>query len=200
MRTGVRACALVALLLTALARPADALQIRLVTTEAGTVLRLRGEVKAGDYQRLSAILGSSTVIGLDIESSGGILEEGIEIARLVRDNGLTVYARKECDSVCAFIFFAATERFIAPGCRIGVHSISNDSGAEDGGTVRLTVQLSRLLARFGVPHAVLGKMITTLPRDITFLDQRDLAAMNVQRRNPYARTREAPAERQAGLN
>src|SRR6476646_11042646 len=156
--------------LVALVQPASALQIRRVVADSGVVLRLRGDVTAGDYHRLKTILQEDSVVGLEISSDGGSLEEGLDIARVVRDKGLVVYASKECDSVCAFIFFAAKERYIGRRCRIGVHSVSNDRGTEDGDSVRTTVHMSRLLVGLGVPHSVIGKIVATPPAKITFLD------------------------------
>jgi len=177
---------LVALLvLIALLRPASAFQIKRVRTDSGTVLRLRGDVTDGDYRRLKDILQNGSVVGLEIRSSGGSLEVGLDIARAVRDKGLVVYASRECDSVCAFIFFAAKERYMGRDCKIGVHSVSNDRGKEDADSARITVQTSRLLVGLGVPHSIIGKIVATPPAKITFLDNRDLAGLNVHRTNPF---------------
>jgi hypothetical protein len=96
-----------------------------------------------------------------------------------------VYASKECDSVCALIFLAAKERYMGRGCKIGVHSVSNDRGKEDADSARITLHLSRLLVGLGVPHSVIGKIVATPPARITFLDNRDLAGLNVHRTNPF---------------
>jgi hypothetical protein len=177
---------LVALLvLIALLQPASAFQIKRVGTDSGTVLRLRGDVRDGDYGRLKSILQNGSVVGLDIRSGGGSLEDGFEIARVVRDKGLVVYASKECDSVCAFIFFAAKERYIGRRCKIGVHSVSNQRGKEDADTARSTVMMSRLLAGLGVPHSIIGKIVATPPAKIAFLNNRELAGLNVRRSNPF---------------
>jgi hypothetical protein len=173
------------LALIALVQPASAFQIRRGVSDSGVVLRLRGDVTAGDYRRLKAILQNGSVVGLEIRSGGGSLEEGLDIARVVRDKGLIVYASKECDSVCAFIFFAAKERYIGRRCKIGVHSVSNNRGTEDGDSVRTTVHTSRLLVGLGVPHSVIGKIVATPPAKITFLDNRDLVGLNVHRTNPF---------------
>lgn len=173
------------LVLIALVQPASAFQIRRVVADSGVVLRLHGDVTAGDYRRLKTILQDDSVVGLEIRSGGGSLEEGLDIARVVRDKGLVVYASKKCDSVCAFIFFAAKERYIGRRCKIGVHSVSNDRGKEDGDSVRVTVRMSRLLVGLGVPHSVIGKIVATPPAKITFLDNRDLAGLNVHRTNPF---------------
>ena len=140
---------------------------------------------AGDYRRLKMILQNGAVVGLEMRSGGGSLEEGLDIARVVRDRGLVVYAPKECNSVCAFIFFAAKERYIGRRFKIGVHSVSNDRGKEDGDSVRVTVQMSRLLVELGVPHSVIGKIVATPPAKLTFLDNRDLAGLHVHRTNPF---------------
>jgi hypothetical protein len=169
----------------ALVQPASAFKIKRVSTDSGVVLKLRGAVSAGDYHRLKEILESGSVVGLEIRSGGGSLEEGLDIARVVRDKSLVVYASSECDSACALIFFAATERYIGRRCKIGVHSVSNERGKEDGDSVRTTVQMSRLLVGLGVPHSVIGKLVATPPTRITYLDNRELVELNVRRTNPF---------------
>lgn len=173
------------LVLVALVQPASAVQIRRVMTDSGTVLRLRGNVTDGDYLRLKNVLQNDAVVGLEIRSGGGSLEAGVDIARVVRNRGLVVYASKECDSVCAFIFFAARKRFMGRGCKIGVHSVSNQRGKEDADTARTTIAMSRLLVGLGVPLSIIGKIVATPPAKITFLNNRDLASLNVHRTNPF---------------
>jgi len=93
---------------------------------------------------LNRLLQNEAIVGLEIRSGGGSLEDGVEIARIIRDKGLVVYVSRKCDSVCAFIFFAAKERYIGRKCKIGVHSVSNQRGKEDAETARSTVKMSRL--------------------------------------------------------
>jgi hypothetical protein len=179
------------LVLISLLQPASAFKIKRVETDAGPVLKLLGDVRDGDYGRLKSALQDGSVVGLEITSGGGSLEDGFDIARVVRDRGLVVYASKECDSVCAFIFLAAKERYISRGCKIGVHSVSNDREREDADSARVTIQLSRLLVGIGVPHSIIGKIVATPPAKITFLDHRDLASLNVHRANPFRKNASA---------
>ena len=177
---------LVALLvLVAVLQPAGAIQINRVRTDLGMVLRLRGDVKDGDYGQFKSIMQAGSFVGLDIRSSGGSLKNGLEIAKIVRDKGLVVYASRECYSVCAFIFFAAKERYIGRGYKIGVHSVSNQRGKEDEETARSTVMISRLFVRLGVPHSIIGKIVATPPTRIAFLNDHELAGLNVRRSNPF---------------
>ena len=175
------------LMVVALGQSASALQIRRVETASGVVLQLRGVVRTGDYARLKTVLQSTTFAGLEMRSGGGSLEDGLDIAQIVRDRDVAVYASRECDSVCAFILFAAKKRYMGRRCRIGVHSVSNDRGKEDADSARTTVRMSRVLVGFGVPLSIIGKIVVTPPAKITFLTNHDLVALNVRRTNPFQR-------------
>ena len=169
-------CVLLAL---ALPSTSFAMQIRRVQTCSGIVLKLRGDVREGDYVRLrSHFRGKEPIIGLDLSSYGGDFEEGLRIADFARREKLTVYVSEECDSACADIFFAAVKRYFGSNSKIGVHSISNDHDLEDAESRRMTVKLARLWAKRGVPSSAIGKMITTRPDAISYLDQTDLRALD----------------------
>ena len=55
----------VLLVLVTLVQPAIAFQIRPVGTDSGVILRLRGDVRVGDYRRLNTILQNRPVVGLE---------------------------------------------------------------------------------------------------------------------------------------
>jgi len=163
-----------------------ALEIRRVQTCTGIVLRLRGTINNGDLSRLkSHFKGTDAVIGFDLSSNGGILEEGLRIADFTRHKKLTVYIADECDSVCVDVFFAAGRRYFGADSKIGVHAISNYQDIEDAGSKLLTIRLARLWAERGVPNSAIGKMVTTQPKAITYLDSTDLAALGASAGNPF---------------
>jgi hypothetical protein len=176
-------CVILAMILQS---PCSALEMRRVTACSGVVLQLRGDFRDGDYARFkSHFRKKEVVIGLDLSSGGGVLEEGMQIAKLARDKKLSVYVAEECDSVCAFIFFAAAKRYVASDSRIGVHSISNDRDIEDLSSMRLTLKLARLSEKLGAPKSAIGKMVTTRPSNITYLDEADLLALDTTVGNPF---------------
>jgi hypothetical protein len=164
----------------------SALEIRRVATCSGVVLRLRGDFKEGDYARFkSHFRKKELVIGLDLSSGGGDFEDGVQIANLARQKKLSIYVAEECDSVCAFVFFAAAKRYLAQDARIGVHSISNSRDIEDLSSVRLTHKFARLLAQQGVPKSAIRKLITTRPSNMSYLDAADLSALDASTGNPF---------------
>src|ERR1700730_17505631 len=62
----------------------SALEIRRVQTCSGIVLRLRGDIKEGDFSQLkSHFRVKEAIVGFDLSSDGGVLEEGLRIADLI---------------------------------------------------------------------------------------------------------------------
>jgi hypothetical protein len=164
----------------------SALEIQPIRTYSGVVLRMRGDIKEGDYLRLKAqFKREKTIVGLDLSSDGGDLDEGRRIAELVRRKKLKVYVADECDSACADIFLIAASRYFKPGSKIGVHAISNDKDVEDVGSKLLTLKLARFWAKTGVPSSVIGKMVTTRPQAIAYLTDTDLSDLHALAGDPF---------------
>ncbi|KWV60455.1 hypothetical protein AS156_29175 [Bradyrhizobium macuxiense] len=155
---------------------------------AGDVLRLSGDIADGDYVRFRAHFGAERrIVGIDLDSGGGSLYEGLRIAMLTHQRQVPTYVSNECDSACAFIFLASRKRYVAPDAKVGVHSVGNTHGGEDNGTIRDTIRLARLSAKLGIPLSTIGKMVATPPRKISYLNKEELAALKVIARNPFAR-------------
>jgi len=172
----------------------SALEIRPIQTSSGIVLRMRGDIRSGDYLKLKAKFKGKPIVGFDLSSDGGHLEEGLRIAELVRRKKLRVYIADECDSVCADIFFAAASRHFGAGSKIGVHAISNDKDIEDVGSKLLTLKLARFWAKEGVPNSVIGKMVTTRPEAVTYLDDTDLSDLHASAGDPFVHETKESAE------
>jgi hypothetical protein len=165
----------------------SALEIQRVRTCSGIVLRLRGDIKEGDFSRLkSHFRRQDAIVGFDLSSDGGILEEGLRIADFIRRKKLIIYVADECNSVCADIFFAGAKRYLGKASKIGVHAVSNDRDIEDAESKLLTIKLARLWAEQGVPDSAIGKMVTTRPDAITYLDRADLSGLDASVGIPFA--------------
>jgi hypothetical protein len=169
-----------------------AMEVSRVSCESGDVLKLRGDIKPGDFVKFRAHLGDQRrIAGLDLDSPGGSLHEGVRIAMLTRQKRLSTFVAKECDSACAFIFLLGRKRYVSAEAKIGVHAVGNDFDSEDNGTLRDTIYFARLSAKLGIPSSITGKMVTTPPGKITFLDQSDLSALKVIVRDPFSRADES---------
>ena len=101
-------------------------------------VRYAGPITPGGVAQLKRTLRPGDDY-LSIDSPGGIVGPGFELADLVKGIGLRVEVDRICASACTLAFFAADERAVAPQARIGVHRISAlDSAQAD------PVQLARV--------------------------------------------------------
>jgi hypothetical protein len=62
------------------------------------------------------------------------------------------------------------------------------------GSKLLTMRLARLWAEQGVPNSAIGKMVTTRPETITYLDQADLSGLKALAGNPFVYEAEKSSE------
>ena len=103
-------------------------------------------------------------------------------------SGISV-AAPQCDSACAEVFLAAGDRYFGARSKIGVHSVSNNRDIEDVGSKLLTIKRARRWAEEGVPNSVIGKMVSTRPKAITYLNGIDLEALHASAKNPFCAQR-----------
>ena len=147
------------------------------------VILAQGDIQPGDDEKLhgfvAALPGNTILTGIALSSPGGNLMEGVRLATTIRNTGLATGAFGTCASACFLIFAAGTRKFAFEGARIGVHSASVQ-GVETTGSQAMTTQMARTAADFGVPPAVIGKMVTTAAADVAWLSQDDLRSMNVE--------------------
>ena len=132
---------------------------RVGSCAGGDVLRLSGDIEAGDYAKFRLQFDDERrIVGLDVDSPGGSPYEGFRIAMLTRKKRLSTFVAQECDSACAFIFLLGRKRYVSSEAKIGVHAVGNNYGSEDNGTLRDTIYFARLSAKLGIPSSTIGKM------------------------------------------
>ena len=144
----------------------------------------RGPIVKGDAARLEQALASVPVgtklLALALDSPGGNVLEGEQLARQIRARGLSVLipSNSQCVSACFLLFAAAVHRFTATDALVGVHS-ANEAGVETDISLAVTTQMARIAASFGTPPAIIGKMVQTTPGRVEWLTPADMTLMGV---------------------
>lgn len=185
MRALILGTAIIVLLLCAV-RQTVAMQFRAGPPDDGVVIiQADGEIIPGDVQRLFNALTAEPkgfIIGLALDSPGGNLGEAEKLAGTVVRGKLPVLVAQDarCVSACFLLFAAAPLKFAAPDALIGVHSASQSNGQETALTMALTTAMARDAASLGVPDAIVGKMVETVPGGVSWLTHDDLASMGVK--------------------
>lgn len=90
--------------------------------EGGSVLRIEGSVGRNFATDMKAHLDAHpSVRRIDITSGGGYANPGLEAARLINRNNLTVRVRSHCASMCVALWAAANQRQLEADAVIGLH-------------------------------------------------------------------------------
>lgn len=151
------------------------------------VIVLRGTIAANDYERLYNGLydisqnNHITFDAIRLDTGGGNLIAGFKLAMFIRKYNIAtvVPANSMCASACFLIFAAGRERWADYTSKIGVHSVSIN-GEEDATTAQGTVIMTRYLSNLGVPKGIIGRLVTTKPNDMAWLDKNELDSMSVK--------------------
>jgi hypothetical protein len=168
------------------ARAASAMQFDVEPLEDNrVVIAARGPIVRGDTIRLSQTVAKipqgRRVIALALDSPGGSVLEGAQLADLIRLSELPVFIgpSSKCASACFLLLAASPRKYAANDALVGVHSAS-EGGEDTFGAEAITTQMARLAASYGVPPAIIGKMVQTEPDRVEWLTHADLASMGVR--------------------
>lgn len=149
-------------------------------------IKLDGEIEQNDPFLLMKVFEYSKaenikLWGLVLNSPGGNVEAGLQLASIIRQNGLATFVTKNatCASACFYLFAAGVNRWTENGAKVGVHSAS-ENGQETDKATAATIRFSRVLATLDVPDSILGRIVRTPPQRVYYLTQEDLASMGVQ--------------------
>ncbi|MBT0569193.1 tetratricopeptide repeat protein [Curvibacter sp. CHRR-16] len=149
-------------------------------------IKLDGQIEPNDPVLLQKTLEYAKaknlkVWGLLLNSLGGSVDAGLQLASIIRQSQLATFVtgNDTCASACFYLFAAGVNRWAENGARVGVHSAA-ENGQETDRATAATIRFSRVLATLDVPDSILGKIVRTPPKDTYFLTQQDLASMGVQ--------------------
>ena len=167
---------------------ARAMRMELVPIKGTATASLvaQGRIEAGDVTHLRALLhgvkSGEKIAAIVLNSPGGSVAEAQSMARIIYTAPVPVIVPGHalCASACFLMFAAGRHREVEPGALIGVHSASVSGGRETGQTLGATTLMARAVAAYGVPASITGRMVTTAPGQMAWLDRDELRAMGVR--------------------
>jgi hypothetical protein len=170
------------------ASAASAASIVAVSRDNGSVvIRVTGMIERGDSDAfLHAIRVTAddrkSIERVQLNSTGGNLGEGARLAEIIKQERLAtvVGAGAVCASACFLLFAAGEQKYVGANARIGVHKAAEKGGVESKISGQANVLMAGIATGLGVPRQIVARMMSTSPRQIAWLDARDLQLMGVK--------------------
>ena len=148
-------------------------------------LRYKGTINAGFAELIQRVSAMATRMEidtriLDINSTGGHVEQAIRAGDTIAESNWDIWVREEsiCHSACVLILAAGDTRSISG--KVGIHRLIRDqskatSRAELNAELKATSeQVHDYLGRNGVATAVADLMMTIANRDLRLLSEDEL--------------------------
>jgi hypothetical protein len=127
----------------------------------GRRLRLEGPLGLGDAERIRLITAKANGLRIvELDSPGGRLKEGEEIAALVKRAAWHTRTTGACESACTLVHMAGERKQLLPGAKIGFHRAS-------AGTVNPVLdslanrELVRIYREAGLPERFIERTLAT---------------------------------------
>ncbi|KQI69171.1 hypothetical protein AN189_06265 [Loktanella sp. 3ANDIMAR09] len=164
-------------------------------------MHIEGRIEPGDTARVRALTaslpaGRDEMLVVSLNSPGGSVQEGLDIARTLQAMDLNVIVDVMtrdgdpgiCASACSYVFVGGTYRFLSAGSQLGVHQFR----FVDDDLVRLSevtrdvqnrsADITALLSDANVDPGFFSLMGATAPDDMTWVDLTTLERFNVVNR------------------
>lgn len=152
--------------------------------EPGGVLSATGSIETGTAARFAAELAArgEYVKTVSLNSPGGVLDDAIAMAKLVRERGVgtEVADGALCASSCPLLFAGGTTRSAGKKSAIGVHqfyaAVTSEVAREQvmSDAQSTTARISRHLAEMGVDPALWLHALDTPPRALYYFSNAEL--------------------------
>ena len=135
-----------------------------------TLLHLQGGLGYGVSKDVSKILKANPKVeGIILDSIGGYIYEGRELAKLISAYGLDTYSIKGCYSAATIAFIAGEKRFLAMGANLAYHQYKSYEGFDKFGDMEEEQEEDLLcFEQRGVKSEFLKKMFGATPDDLWY--------------------------------
>jgi hypothetical protein len=144
------------------------------------VVALDGYIELGDCDRWKAAIGAAanTIV---LNSPGGRNGQGECISRSIAGRGMKTFVQGRCASICFLLFAAGATKQACKGAKIGVHRPVDVAALQESSDPTFLQTIMEYATRYRVPSAIQERLSETSPQDMYWLNDTDLASMNVKR-------------------
>lgn len=129
-------------------------------------LLIDGYLGKTTVQSLNAYLSKNSLIGIILNSQGGIIDDAKSISKSVKDHRVNVYVKDRCESSCVIIATSGQKLFAYRNSQFGFHKAGLPASKKNSQNVQFvssmgSQEMTEALAKNGVPIDILNKMNET---------------------------------------
>ncbi|WP_230079274.1 hypothetical protein [Xanthomonas oryzae] len=157
---------------------------RMVLSADKRVLRIDGNIAANFIDDFKAVLARAPHLQrIDIRSGGGLVDDALEIAKIIRARALVVRVDDYCASACTLLWAASPERQLGLRGSIGLHQNRMLGNApkewRESALAQGDAQSRAMLLRAGFGPGLLFKRSHTPPSAMAWIDATELVESGV---------------------
>jgi hypothetical protein len=160
--------------------PAATVEAATFTLLSPHVVALDGDIELGDCERWKAAVGA-TVNTVILNSRGGRSGQGQCISRSIAAKGMKTFVQARCASICFLLFAAGASKQACESAKIGVHRPVDVATRQESSDPIFLQTIMDYTDRYGVPRPIQERLSATPPKEMYWLNDVDLASMNVKR-------------------
>ncbi len=144
------------------------------------IITVIGEFAPGDEERFERIVFNLDSAVVWLESPGGVISSGLEIAKQVRFKGFdTVVApNATCSSMCGIVWLSGKNRFVYRSSRIGFHAAYRGSDGTESGSA--TGKIAVYLFQLGLSQSSIELLTSSRPNDMLWLNEGLAQGLGIQ--------------------
>jgi len=144
------------------------------------VVTLSGQIEKGDSGRFLATTAQVRDAVIVLNSPGGLVSEGLAMARIVNTRGFTTVVQpgKVCASMCAVVWLAGRRRTMADDARIGFHAaaVGKSGMVSSSGNAVVGAYLNSL----GFNMEIVAYVTAAAPKSISWLTRAKAAEIAIE--------------------
>lgn len=131
---------------------------------------IKGNIEEGDAMKFINVFGSRDDINtVWLESDGGVVDDGMAIAKMIKILELDTYAEKNCNSICSIMFLSGWKKMVTKDAEVGIHAAYNQQNGLK--SVNANALVAWYLGSLSYPEELVNLWISTNPKKILDLNK-----------------------------
>lgn len=131
---------------------------------------IKGNIEEGDAMKFINVFSSRDDINTAwLESDGGLVDEGMAIAKMIKILDLNVYAEKNCNSICSIMFLSGRTRMVTKDAEVGIHAAYDQINGMR--SINANSLIAWYLGSLEYPEELVNLWISTSPKKILDLNK-----------------------------